>query len=303
MRPRRSRSHTRYSRWSLRARSCGGNRSVLHTSRADKSAPTSNQGGGITVVTVSSITFDEASEAPAPPLEERPLIGIQARTGSTRLPGKTIAKLGSQTVLEWVVQRARAASLHSGVFVLTSSETSDDVICEVANYLGVECVRGSEDDVLSRFMNLLRLKCPPAVVRITADCPFVDPKVIDAVIKAWWHQGNRADYASNTLKRTFPDGLDVEVVSTEALARVNSVARGIHREHVTSYITAFPESFRCISVELNVDCSWARVTLDTAEDLQALRHMAKDAPHPLKGPRLREILAHFGCCKKPRDRC
>lgn len=249
---------------------------------------------------LNSIAFEDALAAAAPPPGERPILAIQARMGSTRLPGKVMAELGSTTVLEWVVERAKAASLQSGVFVLTSDSRGDDVIAEAAAGMGVRCSRGSEDDVLSRFVALVQKEHPPGVVRVTADCPFVDPEVIDAVVKAWWFEGKPAEYASNTLKRTFPDGLDVEVVSSEILDRLDRLASGIHREHVTSYITSHSDSFECVSVELDVDCSSARVTVDTEEDLEELRRLAGRAPHPLAGPRLEELLAHFGCASTAR---
>lgn len=244
---------------------------------------------------VTPFPLRDAAGAPRPPASSRPIVAIQARMGSTRFPGKVVAKLEGRTVLEWVYHRANAASCGSATVVLTSTSVRDDPIAGWAAAAGVLCLRGSEDDVLSRYVDLYKLERPAAVVRVTADCPLIDPEVIDAVVAAWWRRGDPAEYASNTLRRTFPDGLDTEVITGETLERLDAEATGDHREHVTSYVGENASLFDCVSVELDVDCSFARVTLDTPADLEELATLVKGTAHPLEGPRLGALLAHFGC--------
>jgi spore coat polysaccharide biosynthesis protein SpsF len=246
-------------------------------------------------VTIAVRSLNEAMSSPSPPASDRPIIAIQARMGSTRFPGKVMAELEGRPVLDWVYERANASLTQRATVVLTSTSNRDDIIEEWARRLGVACFRGSESDVLSRYVEFSRHQRPPAVVRITADCPLVDPDVIDSVIAAWWRKGDPAEYASNTLCRTFPDGLDVEVISAEALEKLDWVAVGDQREHVTSYVIENTAEFDCVSVELDVDCSSARVTVDTPDDLDSLAALVRGVRRPTEGPRLEAILAHFGC--------
>ncbi len=239
-----------------------------------------------------------AAEAPGPPPGRRPVVGVQARMGSTRFPGKVMASLGSHCVLDWVVTRVGRARYRCDTVVLTSVSAVDDVVERWAREHGLRCLRGSEEDVLSRFLKLYRQDGSAAVVRITADCPLVCPEVVDAVVAAWWREGSPADYASNTLRRTFPDGLDVEVVSGKVLERLNALATGSHREHVTSYIVENQTEFDCVSVELEGDCSSARVTLDTPEDLVVIAEVIGDRRGPEEGPDLEEVLEALGCGAK-----
>src|SRR5512134_3241120 len=120
----------------------------------------------------------------APRSTMRVLVVIQARTGSTRLPGKVLADLGGLPVLEWVVRACRAAQAADGVVVATTTEAADDAVADLAASLGVDVVRGSEGDVLARYVQAVDEHPCDAVVRITSDCPFTDPAVIDAVISA-----------------------------------------------------------------------------------------------------------------------
>lgn len=246
-------------------------------------------------MSLTQLLLRDAATAPRPPGEARPILAIQARMGSSRFPGKVMASLGRSTVLDWVYERANASTSRSQTWILTSEAERDNAIEQWAARSNIPCLRGSEDDVLSRYVDLCRRERPRAVVRVTADCPLIDPEVIDSVIAGWWRTGDPAEYSSNILRRTFPDGLDVEVISAEVLERLDVDASGDHREHVTSYIIENPASFDCVSVELDVDCSSARVTLDTPRDLEVLEELVAGAAHPLDGPMLGAVLAHFGC--------
>ncbi|HYN66592.1 MAG TPA: glycosyltransferase family protein [Ornithinibacter sp.] len=200
----------------------------------------------------------------------RVLVVVQARMGSTRLPGKVLEDLGGMTVLEWVLRGCRAAALADEVVVATSTDPRDDAVEEAARRLGVDVVRGSEDDVLSRFLLALDEHPADAVVRVTADCPFVDPDLIDALIGSW-RGVQRLDYVSTVLVRTLPHGLDVELVTATALRRVGEVATGHHRVHVTSGVYTAPDDFAVMGLCFAPAASDIRVTLDTPDDLRMLR--------------------------------
>lgn len=209
---------------------------------------------------------------------------IQARTGSTRLPGKVLADLGGLPVLEWVVRACRAAALVDDVVVATTTEPADDAVAELATALGVAVVRGSEDDVLSRYLQAVVEHPCDAVVRITSDCPFTDPGVIDAVVAAW-RACPSVDYVSTVVPRTLPHGLDVELVTAEALRRVAATATGHHRTHVTSAIYTDPEHFDLLGLCFAPPATDLRITLDTDDDLRALRAIVAERGTGVAGRR------------------
>jgi spore coat polysaccharide biosynthesis protein SpsF len=213
---------------------------------------------------------------------------IQARAGSTRLPAKVLADLGGRPVLGWVVRAARAASLVDEVIVATSTLAGDDVVADLAESLGARVVRGSEDDVLSRFVAALDAYPADAVVRLTADCPFLDPTLIDAVAGAW-AAAPTLDYVSTVLVRSLPRGMDIELVTAGALRSVDRMAVGHDRVHVTSGVYADPTAYRLLGVCVTPAADDLRVTLDTAEDLVLLRALVSllaDAP-----PSWRDVVA------------
>lgn len=195
---------------------------------------------------------------------------IQARMGSTRLPGKVLRLLGNTTVLGHVVRRVQRASNVDAVVVATTNSNRDDAIIEEARRLGAGVYRGSEDDVLSRYRHAAQQVAADVVVRVTADCPLLDPEVLQGMVARFLEQrrrGARVDYLSNTLERTFPRGLDVEVFTYEALARADAEARdAAEREHVTPYLYRHPELFRIEQYRGGLDRSDLRLTLDTPED-------------------------------------
>ena len=177
---------------------------------------------------------------------------IQARMSSTRLPGKVLADLGGRTMLARVVQRIRGAGLVDHVVVATSQKPADDPIQEECFRLAVDTFRGDESDVLDRFYRAAEVHRAEGVVRITADCPLADPEVIDHVVRGFLDQ--RPDFASNTLRRTYPRGLDVEVLTAPALAAAWHDAReSYQRVHVTPYLYEHPERFRLLAVTVDED--------------------------------------------------
>jgi spore coat polysaccharide biosynthesis protein SpsF len=195
---------------------------------------------------------------------------IQARMGSTRLPGKVLKDLAGATVLERVVSRLRRCRLVSEVVVATSTEPADDVILNECQRLGTDAFRGSEQDVLDRYYRAAQQAGAEVVVRITSDCPLIDPEVSDKTIQRFLAE--RPDYASNALERTYPRGLDTEVMTFAALECAWTEARQAYqREHVTPFLYQHPERFEILSVKGDHDYSQYRWTLDTPEDLEFLR--------------------------------
>lgn len=193
---------------------------------------------------------------------------IQARMGSTRLPNKVMMDLSGEPVLFHVVNRVKKSKLIDDVIVATGKGTENNVIEDFCKSKSIGVYRGSEDDVLDRYYQTARslnLSLTDAIVRITADCPLIDPEVIDKVIEAFIV--NEADYATNTNPPTYPDGLDVEVVGFAALEEAWSKATlASEREHVVPYIKKNKDIFRHININNSMDLSDMRWTLDEFED-------------------------------------
>ena len=198
---------------------------------------------------------------------------VQARLGSSRLPGKVLADIAGDTMLARVVQRLRAASRVHRIVIATTTASRDDAVAAEALRLGAGCFRGSEHDVLARYAGAARAFSADVVVRVTSDCPLIDPDVVDRVIDALdGSLTSSRDYASNTHERTYPRGLDVEALPFAALARIAELATSLAaREHVTAFVRERPALFSVAHVRADVDDSDLRWTVDTAEDLQLVR--------------------------------
>lgn len=203
--------------------------------------------------------------------EKRKFVAIiQARMGSTRLPGKVLTPVGDETVLGRVVKRLFRAPDIDAIVVATTTGHGDDVIEQECERLRVRCFRGSEDDVLDRYYQAAKSQSADAVIRITSDCPLVDPRIVGQVQSAFVRE--RADLACNALPRTFPRGLDTEILTMDALTRAWQQARHPqHREHVTLFCYERPDLFRIASVANHHDYSYHRWTVDTPEDLELVR--------------------------------
>jgi glutamate-1-semialdehyde aminotransferase/spore coat polysaccharide biosynthesis protein SpsF (cytidylyltransferase family) len=203
--------------------------------------------------------------------DDGPVVAIvQARMGSSRLPGKSMADIEGKPMLLRVVDRVKRASLVDRVVVATSRQPADDAIEEMCRANAIQCYRGSENDVLDRFYHAARGERAVKVVRITADCPLIDPEVIDQVVRRF--QRGDLDYASNAMVRSYPDGLDTEVFSFAALERAwHEASKTSEREHVTPYLRS--EKFRTANVENHSTCLYQhyRWTVDEAEDLEFIR--------------------------------
>jgi spore coat polysaccharide biosynthesis protein SpsF len=197
---------------------------------------------------------------------------IQARLGSTRLPGKVLLDIGGSTMLARVVRRTRRARSLDGVVVATTLEDVDGAVVAECRKLAVPVFQGDEQDVLDRCYQAARAHRAEAIVRITSDCPLIEPEVIDKVVQAFLDA--QPDYASNTLERTYPRGLDTEVMTLSALERAwRQATEPYQRAHVTSYLYQNPERFRLLSVTNNQDYSGYRWTVDTLDDLTFVREV------------------------------
>jgi spore coat polysaccharide biosynthesis protein SpsF len=201
---------------------------------------------------------------------------IQARMGSNRLPGKVLRDLGGTPVLGWVVRAAKESAGIDQIVIATSESVEDDQIADFARSQGVEVVRGSEDDVLSRFLLAVETTNADAVVRLTADCPLLDPRVISQVVSLWRHDPELLDYVSTTQNRSLPRGLDVELATAKALRAVDARTESHHRAHVTSAIYEEGAGFRLASLQFTPGNAQYRVTLDTDEDAALLDELV---PH------------------------
>ncbi len=190
---------------------------------------------------------------------------LQARMTSTRMPGKVLAPLaGKPMILRQLERLARARTL-DGIVVATSTDESDDELVAVLEAEGYRVVRGDLNDVLARFVAAMDATNPDVVVRLTADCPLASPAVVDKVVTAFHASG--ADYVSNTMQPTYPDGLDVEVVKADVLRQVAVEATDPpEREHVTLGVYRRHDRFRVENVANDVDLSDLRWTVDTPED-------------------------------------
>jgi len=197
---------------------------------------------------------------------------VQARMGSTRLPGKVLQDIGGRTMLARVVEQASRAKLLDAVVVATTTGPADEAIVEECRSLRVPAFRGSEQDVLDRYHDAAHAHDADPVVRITSDCPLLDPDIVDEVISLFRREG--PDYASNVTARTFPQGLDVEVFSRRALDRAWEDARQPYeRVHVTPFIYQHGDRFRLATLKADRDYSGYRWTVDTPEDLTFVRNV------------------------------
>lgn len=207
-------------------------------------------------------------------MAEPRVIGIvQARFRSTRLPGKVLLPLAGEPMIARVVRRTKRSATLERTVVATTVSGEDDRIVDLCRSRDWPCERGSEEDVLDRYYRTALAHRADVVVRITSDCPVIDPGIVDRVVREF--QAANCDYASNTLEpRTYPRGLDVEVVSFKALRTAWQEDRSpTWREHVTPFVYRHPEAFRLHRVPHDEDLSHHRWTVDTREDYELVRRI------------------------------
>lgn len=200
---------------------------------------------------------------------------VQARTSSTRLPRKVLKELpyaSGITVLQQVIRRLKKSEKLDNIIIATTTEAEDDEIIRIAEKEQVQYFRGSKDDVLSRYYLAAEQNNIDHIVRVTSDCPCIDPKVVDAIIEK--HLGTNSDFTSNGLHRTFPRGIDIEVISFETLRKVHLEAKqAFEREHVCPYIyKTNPKAFKICGFESSEKffAPQIRITIDTEADYTLL---------------------------------
>jgi len=197
---------------------------------------------------------------------------IQARMGSTRLPKKVLLNLQGKSVLEHIINRVKKAKKIDKVIVATTIDKEDDRIAELCEKIGIDYYRGSENDVLDRYYQAAKKFGFKNIIRITGDCPLIDPGVIDKVVELY--EKENLDYATNIMPPTFPDGLDTEIFSFASLEKAWSEAKlKSNREHVTVYIWQHPDLFKQKHIKNEVDLSDKRWTLDNPEDYEFIKQV------------------------------
>ena len=193
---------------------------------------------------------------------------IQARMDSTRLPGKALKDILGKPMLWHIFNRLRHAKLVNQIVIATSNRRSDNPIVKFAEENEIPYYAGSEIDVVDRLYRAAKKFGADAVVRITVDCPLVDPAVVDKVTKAYLDNEDSFDYVSNTHPPTYPDGLDTEIFSFQALKRAwEEVKEPFGREWITTNFFEHPEKYRLGNVEYDEDLSYMRWTVDYQDDL------------------------------------
>jgi spore coat polysaccharide biosynthesis protein SpsF len=195
---------------------------------------------------------------------------LQARMTSERLPGKVLLEVSGKPVLWHVVARLRGSKLIEKFVVATTTNVEDVPIIKLCNEMGIGAYAGSEEDVLDRYYKAAKQYGAKVIVRVTADCPLIDPKIVDRVIQYYLENKDKFDYVSTNHPTTFPDGMDTEVFSFEALEKAwKEAKKQYQREHVTPYIWDQPEKFKIGNVENDEDLSTTeRWTLDYKEDFE-----------------------------------
>jgi len=196
---------------------------------------------------------------------------LQARMSSTRLPGKVLGEINNQPMIKWQIERILRADIDA-LIVVTSVHESDDVLASYIEDLGIPILRGSLDDVHSRYFSVIEKFEPNFFLRLTADCPLVMPSLINQMVSAF--QSEKYDYYSNTINRTFPDGLDIEIVDTQAFREFSKDnLSDQEKEHVTTGIVNRRSTFAIGSFEQAQDFSDLRWTVDYPEDLEFVREI------------------------------
>jgi len=202
---------------------------------------------------------------------------VQARMGSARLPGKTLMEISGKPMLEHVIDRVKQASTIEHIVIATTTQDEDLKIVELANKLGVDVYTGSEDDVLDRYVKVAEKVKADIIVRVTGDCPLIAPSVIDEMVQ--YHLKTRSEYTGNAATRSFPRGLDIEVMTFAAIKKAHELSTSRHhREHVTSFIYENPNMFKIENLKASgaLCAPEFRLCVDTKEDLALIRRIYEE---------------------------
>lgn len=204
---------------------------------------------------------------------------IQARMGSTRLPGKVLKQLNGKPLLANIISRIEKCKKIDQVMVATTTNPNDDKLVDWCLKNQIKCFRGDENNVLKRYYDAATFIHADIVVRITADDPFKDPQIIDAVVDQL--QTNQLDFSFNNCPPSFPEGLDTEVFTYSAIKRAyESQTTDFEKEHVTQYFYHNPKDFKMKNYSYNKDISYLRLTVDSEEDFLLAKKIYKVlSPH------------------------
>ena len=201
---------------------------------------------------------------------------VQARMNSKRLPGKVLMDIAGRPMLWHVINRIKHSKYVNKTIIATTTNKDDKQIEDFCKTYDIDLYRGNEDDVLDRYYQCAELWNADTIVRITADCPLIDSEIVDEVIYSYLKNKDNFDGSSNTIKRTYPRGLDTEVISFSTLKRIwNNAKKDYQREHVTIYIYEHTRQFKLYSVENDIDLSHCRWTVDEKKDLKFIKEIYK----------------------------
>jgi spore coat polysaccharide biosynthesis protein SpsF len=219
---------------------------------------------------------------------------VQARMTSTRLPGKVLMDLEGRPMLERQLERLARCEQVDEVMLAVTTNAHDEPLVELARRLDMRCFRGSEDDVLARYLGAARESRADLVVRVTSDCPLIDPRETDAVVSELQRLRSECDYASNTLQRDLPRGLDTEALWADTLERTARLATSkAAREHVTFFCYAErPDLYALHAVRRPFAAGDLRWTVDTPDDLELVRRLYAELSLAERDVPLEEVIAH-----------
>lgn len=213
-------------------------------------------------------------------MELKTILVTQARTGSSRLPGKVLKEINGRSLLQIHLDRLKQCANVSDIIVATTIKEEDDIIYNNAIEWGFKASRGSELNVLDRFYEAVKDSAPKWIVRVTSDCPLLDPRLVDAVIA--YAQDNNYDYVSNGLIANFPDGQDVEVFTFSALKLAwKNATLGSELEHVTPYIINNSDFrgghlFKSANYPCEKEFAHIRMTVDEPQDFKVIKHLIEN---------------------------
>ena len=209
-------------------------------------------------------------------IKEKIVAIIQARMNSSRLPGKVLMPIMERPMLWHVAHRIKKGRLINKLVIATTITKKDEAIVRFCKKNNLDFYKGNEENVLDRYYQTAKIFKAETILRITADCPLIDPKVLDGIIKFYIARKDKIDYVSNTLKRTYPHGLDAEIFSFKVLERIWQEAKEPYqKEHVTPYIYEHPEKFCIGNIKNHKNYSYLRWTVDTEKDLKFVREIYK----------------------------
>lgn len=199
---------------------------------------------------------------------------IEVRMTSSRLPGKHMLPILGKPILERLIDRLKRVPSLDEIVVATTTNAADDVLCELAQRVGVRFYRGSEEDVMLRVLEAARLVDADLIVEITGDCPLIDPEIVEQIIRT--HLANDADYTANAEVRSYPDGMDTQVFSTELLAETAAITNDPDdHEHVSLYIRRHPEKYKQLHIVSPPELHWPGLglTLDEPDDYALMKNI------------------------------